>query len=175
MGLVPIDEIADQMRLESFDGEGIAVVMQKSGNITTSQQYSTPDNNFLTPLERAQFKNGGSLAACRRAVERGESLFVEYSLDGGSYYALFQSLDHHAGNEWYLVVRVSTQVTADQVRTLIFRSSHFCCTGNSYPDHCLFRLPHHERGKGRPGLRAGEICLPGQHEPRGSAHPSTVL
>ena len=126
VGLVPIDEIADQMRLESFDGEGIAVVMQKSGNIiTASQQYSTPDNNFLTPLERAQFKNGGSLAACRRAVERGESLFVEYSLDGGSYYALFQSLDHHAGNEWYLVVRVSTQVTADQVRTLIFRSLPF--------------------------------------------------
>ena len=126
VGLVPIAEIAEQMRLESFDGEGIAVVMQRSGDIiTASQQYSTLDNNFLTPLERAQFKNGGSLAACRRAVERGESLFVEYNLDGDSYYALFQSLDHHTGNEWYLVVRVSTQVTADQVRTLIFRSLPF--------------------------------------------------
>ena len=100
--------------------------MQRTGDIiTASQQYSTPDNNFLTPLERAQFKNGGSLEACRQAVERGESLFVEYSLDGGSYYTLFQSLDHHAGNEWYLVVRVSTQVTADQVRTLILRSLPF--------------------------------------------------
>lgn len=126
VGLVPITEIADQMRLESFDGEGIAVVMQRSGDIiTASQQYSTPDNNFLTPLERAQFQNGGSLEACRRAVEQGERLFVEYSLDGGSYYALFQSLDHHAGNEWYLVVRVSTQVTADQVQTLISRSLPF--------------------------------------------------
>ena len=63
------------------------------------------------PLARAQFKNGGSLEACLQAVEQGESLFVEYSLDGSSYYALFQSLDHHAGNEWYLVVRVATQVT----------------------------------------------------------------
>ncbi|WP_052446745.1 hybrid sensor histidine kinase/response regulator [Candidatus Soleaferrea massiliensis] len=126
VGLVPIAEIADQMRLESFDGQGIAVVMQKSGDIiTASQQYSTLDNNFLTPLEHARFKNGDSLESCRQAVEQGESLFVEYSLDGSSYYALFQSPDHHADNEWYLVVRVSTQVTADQVRTLISRSLPF--------------------------------------------------
>lgn len=126
VGLVPISQIAGQMRLESFDGQGIAVVMQKSGDIiTASRQYSTSDNNFLTPLERAQFKNGGSLESCREAVEQGESLFVEYSLDGNSYYALFQSLEHHAENEWYLVVRVSTQVTADQVKMLISRSVPF--------------------------------------------------
>lgn len=126
VGLVPIAEIADQMRLESFDGQGIAVVMQKSGDIiTASRQYNTPDNNFLTPLEQAQFKNGDSLESCRQAVEKGESLFVEYSLDGSSYYTLFQSLEHHAENEWYLVVRVSTQVTANQVRTLISRSIPF--------------------------------------------------
>ena len=126
VGLVPISEIENQMRLESFDGQGIAVVMQKSGNIiTSSQQYSTPDNNFLTPLEAARFKNGDSLEACVRAIERGESLFLEYSLNNNSYYALFESLDHHAGNEWYLVVCVSAQVTADQVKTLIWRSVPF--------------------------------------------------
>lgn len=126
VGLVPISEIADQMRLESFDGQGIAVVMQRTGDIiTASQQYSTPDNNFLTPLKDAQFKNGTSLESCRQAVEQGESLFVEYDLDGSSYYALFQSLNHHAGNKWYLVVRVSTQVTANQVNTLISRSLPF--------------------------------------------------
>lgn len=126
VGLVPISEIANQMRLESFDGQGIAVVMQKSGDIiTASQQYSAPDNNFLTPLESAKFKNGGSLDACMQAIERGESLFLEYSLNNRSYYTLFQSLDHHAGNEWYLVVRVSAQVTADQVKTLISRSIPF--------------------------------------------------
>lgn len=126
VGLVPIAEIAEQMRLESFDGQGIAVVMQKSGDIiTASRQYSTPDNNFLSPLEGARFKNGGSLEDCRRAVEQGERLFVEYSLEGRSYYALFQSLDHQNENEWYLVVRVSTQVTANQVKTLISRSLPF--------------------------------------------------
>ena len=126
VGLVPISEIAGQMRLESFDGQGIAVVMQKSGDIiTASRQYSTPDNNFLNPLSRAQFKNGDSLESCRQAVEQGKSLFVEYSLDGRSYYALFQSLEHLAESEWYLVVRVSTQVTADQVRMLISRSLPF--------------------------------------------------
>ena len=126
VGLVPISEIADQMRLESFDGQGIAVVMQRSGDIiTASQQYSTPDNNFFNPLARARFKNGGSLESCRQAVKQGESLFVEYSLDGEAYYALFQSLERHGGNNWYLVVRVATQVTADQVKALISRSLPF--------------------------------------------------
>ena len=126
VGLVPIAEIADQMRLESFDGQGVAVVMQRSGDIiTASRQYSMTANNFLAPLSKAQFKNGGSLEACRRAVEQGESLFVEYTLNGSSYYALFQSLDHHDGNDWYLVVRVSTQVTADQVKALVSRSIPF--------------------------------------------------
>lgn len=126
VGLVPIAEIADQMKLESFDGQGVAIVMQRTGGIiTASQQYNTADNNFLTPLQQADFKNGGSFEACRRAVERGETIFVEYSLEGSSYYALFQSLERHGGNDWYLVVRVSTQVTAAQVRTLILRSLPF--------------------------------------------------
>lgn len=126
VGLVPITEIASQMRLESFNGQGIAVVMQRSGDIiTASQQYSTEDNNFLEPLHRAVFKNGGSLETCQEAMDRGESIFVEYSLDGAAYYALFQSLEHHAGNDWYLVVRVSTEVTEHQVRTLIRRSMPF--------------------------------------------------
>lgn len=126
VGLVPIDEIADQMRLESFNGMGIAVVMQESGNIiTASQQYSTEDNNFLNPLKEARFKNGASLKGCRKAISQGESLFVEYSLDDSSYYALFQPLKHRLGNDWYLVVRVSTKVTEHQVKTLIRRSMPF--------------------------------------------------
>ena len=126
VGLVPIAGIANQMRLESFDGQGIAVVMKRSGDIiTASQQYNDLDNNFLNPLEHARFKNGGSLEDCRQAVREGDSIFVEYSLDDNSYYALFQSLDHHEGNDWYLVVRVSTQVTEDQVKTLISRSLPF--------------------------------------------------
>ena len=126
VGLVPIAGIANQMRLESFDGQEIAVVMKRSGDIiTASQQYNDLDNNFLNPLEHARFKNGGSLEDCRQAVREGDSIFVEYSLDDNSYYALFQSLDHHEGNDWYLVVRVSTQVTEDQVKTLISRSLPF--------------------------------------------------
>ena len=46
VGLVPIAEIADQMRLESFDGQGIAVVMQKSGDIITASQQHTGQQLF---------------------------------------------------------------------------------------------------------------------------------
>ncbi len=128
VGLLPISEVVGQMRMESFDGMGVAIVMQPSGAIiTASQQYSSGavTQNFLTSIEDARFKNGGSLDACKQAIQNGESCFVEYNVAGESFYALFQPMEHHGGNDWYVVVRVSTKVTADQVRTLILRSVPF--------------------------------------------------
>lgn len=128
VGLVPISEIASQMRLESFDGRGVALLMQPSGEIVTaSQQYSSSavTQNFLTSLTDADFKGGGSLEACRQAIARGESLFTEYSLEGERFYALFQPMEHHDGTNWYLVLRVSAQVTAEQAQALVYRSLPF--------------------------------------------------
>ncbi|WP_373263306.1 ATP-binding protein [Hungatella hathewayi] len=128
VGLLPISEIDSQMRLESFDGQGVAVVMQPDGEIiTASQQYSSSGvtQNFLTTLEKARFVRGTSLKACGEAIGRGESVFAEYTLGQDKFYALFQPLRRQGGNDWYLVVRVSTQVTESQVRTLIFRSLPF--------------------------------------------------
>lgn len=128
IGLVPISEIDSQMRLESFDGRGIAIVMQPTGEIiTASQNYNSSSyvKNYITVLQDAEFKNGGSVEACRYAMENGNKLFVEYNLNGEGFYALFQPMEHHGGTDWYLVVQVSEQVTAEQVRTLIFRSVPF--------------------------------------------------
>lgn len=127
IGLVPISEIASQMRLESFDGQGIAAVMEPSGEIiTASQYYSTEtDQNYFVGLKEADFKRGSSLEACKKALGRGESPFVEYDLNGESFYALFQPMEYKGGDDWYLVVQVSTQVTSEQVRTLVVRSLPF--------------------------------------------------
>ncbi len=127
VGLVPISEISSQMRLESFDGQGVALVMDSSGEIiTASQQYSSADTkNFLTTLEDAEFSRGSSLKECRNAIQERENLFVEYSMDDESFYALFEPLEHGGGSDWYLVVRVSTEVTEEQAKTLILRSLPF--------------------------------------------------
>lgn len=126
VGLVPISEIASQMRMDSFDGRGMAIVMLPTGEIiTASQNYSTPDQNYLYPLKNASFRNGGSYDACRQAIENKEKLFTSYSWKGKSYYVLFQPMNHGSNNGWYLVVQVSTDVTAEQVSTLIVRSIPF--------------------------------------------------
>ncbi len=127
VGLVPISEIADQMQMESFDGKGVAIVMNSTGEIiTASQQYSSDDSrNYFSSLEKAVWKNGKSLEECRSAVQNRESLFIEYSVDGESYYTLFQPMEDKDSNGWYLAVQVSTQVTAEQVKTLVLRSVPF--------------------------------------------------
>ncbi|MBT9776443.1 response regulator [Clostridium sp. MCC353] len=128
VGLVPITEISNQMRMESFDGQGVAVVMRPTGEIiTASQQYnsSTAAKNFLLPLKEAEFYRGGSYEKCRHAVENNQSLFAEYSLDGESFYTLFQPMEPQNGLDWYMAVRVSTRVTDEQVRVLFWRSLPF--------------------------------------------------
>lgn len=127
VGLVPISEISDQMRLESFDGQGTAIVMQPTGEIITSSQHynNAANKNFLTALEDARFKNGDSLETCKNAINHNKSVFVEYTLNRERFYSLFQPMKYSDDADWYLVVQVSTEVTANQVHTLIMRSLPF--------------------------------------------------
>ena len=128
VGLVSISEISSQMRMESFDGRGIALVMSPDGGIiTASQNYSssTDTQNFFREIETAKFRDGGSLDSCRESIDKGEKLFARYQLKDEGFYVLFQPLSEQTGNGWYLVVRVSEKVTSEQVYTLILRSVPF--------------------------------------------------
>lgn len=127
IGMVPISKITSQMRLESFDRQGIAVIMAPSGEIITASKYynSEMDQNFFTELERADLKSGYSMEACQQALKQRENYFLEYDLNGKGFYALFQPMEHNGSNDWYLVVRVSTQVTSQQVQALVMRSIPF--------------------------------------------------
>ncbi|POP34401.1 hybrid sensor histidine kinase/response regulator [Lactonifactor longoviformis] len=128
VGLVPITEITSQMRLESFDGQGVALVMRPTGEIiTASQNYDSGsgEHNFFKELEGAVFQRGNSLAACKKALEMSEKQFVKYHLDGEGFYSLFLPLNYQDSNDWYLVVRVSARVTDKQVQALFLRSLPF--------------------------------------------------
>ena len=128
VGLVPLDQVASQMKMESFDGRGVALVIRPTGEIiTASQQYSssTVTQNYLTSLESCDFYGDGSLEACKKAIEEGKGIFVEYEQDGERFSALFQPMELQGEEDWYLVVRVSQQVTAEQVRLLIWSSVPF--------------------------------------------------
>lgn len=128
VGQVSISEISSQMRMESFDGQGIALVMSPDGEIiTASQNYSssTDTQNFLKEIENAWFLEGGSVDTCRKSIEKNEKLFARYRLNGQDFHVLFQPLSAQVNNGWYLVVRVSEQVTSSQVRVLILRSVPF--------------------------------------------------
>lgn len=130
--MIPIYEIADQMRLESFDGKGIAIVMQPTGEIITASELydSTVNKNFWTELEESEFLDGSTLDKCKQTIKRGEKLFVEYKRNEEDFYALFQPIGNEGNNDWYLVVRVSAQVISEQTRVLILRSiPYFCFIG----------------------------------------------
>lgn len=123
VGLVPVADIEAGMRFESFDGQGVALVIRNTGEIVTaSRYYGGPDGqDFFAELEDASFVSG-SLVDCRAAIERGENAFAEYRLGSERYYATMVPI---ADSRWYLVVKVNTSVTSHQVNELMTRSLLF--------------------------------------------------
>lgn len=126
VGMVPISGISEQMKLETFDGQGVAIVMQPDGEIiTASELYDNDINrNWWTIMEKARFYDG-SLDKCKDAIENKKSIFINYEYEDEEFYALFQPLENEGDADWYMVVRVSANVTAQQTRTLIVRSLPF--------------------------------------------------
>ena len=123
VGMVPISDLEGNMRFESFDGQGLAIVIQSTGDIVTASKYygGTDGQNYFSELERATFYEG-SFEECVSAVEQGVDAFIEYGVDGGRYYATLKAIED---TDWYLVVKASSSVMADQVNALVTRSLIF--------------------------------------------------
>ena len=126
--LVPIDELEGLINLESFDGQGTTQVIEPGGEIITASRYYDNESslNYFTELEQAEFLGGGSLARCREAIARGQSLYVEYRFQGVQYNAMLKPLGEESySNGWYMVVKVPETVVLQQAHRLLHRSLFF--------------------------------------------------
>lgn len=123
VGLVPLDDVENSMRLESFDGQGTAIVIQPSGAIVTaSEYYGGPDGqSYFSELEQASFVQG-SYEQCVDAIRNERDAFVEYVYDGTRYSAMMKPISN---SDWTIVVKTKSSVTASQVNDLMTRSIIF--------------------------------------------------
>ncbi|WP_261428645.1 hybrid sensor histidine kinase/response regulator [Xiamenia xianingshaonis] len=122
VGFIPVDDIAETMRFESFDERGVALVVQPDGAIVTAGGlYDGDESSILERLARARFSLG-SYDACERALAEDGSAFASYSLDGENFYAAIKPIED---TDWHLVVRVHGTVTSDVVDILLTRSGLF--------------------------------------------------
>lgn len=123
VGLSPVDDIEKGMRFESFDGKGVAIVVQSSGDVVTaSKYYQRADNeNLFDALKQATFLTG-SYEGLLNSVEQGTDTFIEYEIPDGRYYASIKPIED---SDWFIAVKVSYSVMADQVNELLMRSLVF--------------------------------------------------
>ena len=123
VGLTPVSIIEESMRFESFDGQGIALVMQPSGDIVTASKYYESDDgeNFLEQLQKAEFHTG-SYEEVNAAVRSSNEAFIEYELDGGHFYASFKPIE---GSPWFLVVKADSSVVTGQLNSVLTSSLVF--------------------------------------------------
>lgn len=127
VGLIPLDKLDGLLKLESFEGRGTTILIQPSGEIITASRYYDVEEsgNYFTELREAAFLEGDSFENCREKLSDGGSFYVKYIFQGVQYSALFKPLSNIAGNEWYMVVKVPSEVTTEQTRVLLYRSIVF--------------------------------------------------
>lgn len=128
VGLVPLSELSGLIHLESFEGQGMTLVIEPNGTVITASRYYDDETslNYFAELSQASFLNGASLEQCQAAITRGESIYVEYVFQNVQYNSMLKPLnDESNGNGWYMVVKVPEAVSADQTRGLLNRSLTF--------------------------------------------------
>lgn len=123
VGLSPVQDMEEGLRFESFDGRGVAIVVQSSGDVVTASEYYRSDDgeNFFDQLEGATFVSG-SYDGMRASIEGGKDAVIEYEADDGRYYASIMPI---RDSDWYLAVKVNSSVASDQVNELLSRSLVF--------------------------------------------------
>lgn len=123
VGLSPVHDIEEGLRFESFDGKGLAIVVQASGDVVTASKYykRAGNENFFSILHDATFLTG-SYEELLTSVSRDEDAFIEYELSDGTYYASIKPIED---SDWFVAVKVNSSVMADQVNGLLMRSLAF--------------------------------------------------
>lgn len=127
-GLVPLEELNGLINLESFDGQGMTLVIEPDGTIITASRYYDKENslNYFSELEQASFKDDSSFEQCKKAISKGEVKYIEYVFEDVQYNAMLKPVGNESyGNGWYMVVKVPQSVTSQQTRGLLSRSLIF--------------------------------------------------
>lgn len=123
VGLSPVQDMEEGLRFESFDGRGVAIVVQSSGAVVTASEYYRSDDgeNYFDQLEGVTFLSG-SYDGMRASIESGKDAVIEYETADGRYYASIMPIQD---SDWYLAVKVNSSVASDQVNELLSRSLVF--------------------------------------------------
>lgn len=123
IGLVPVGEMDDIIRVSSFNGRGETSVIQNTGEIITASKYydNKYKQNFFNELNDAKIKKY-SIDGIIDELSQKKDVFISYTYEKVDYYAMIRPFSN---NEWYLVLKVPSEVNAEQTQQLLMLSSFF--------------------------------------------------
>lgn len=117
VGFIPIEDMEDIIHLESFEGKGEAIVIQNTGElITASKYYDTKDRqNFINELKDSNLTSHAIDELTRKLNYELEN-FISYKYQGTQYYASIKPISKY---NWFLVVKVPSEVNTEQTQRLL--------------------------------------------------------
>ncbi|WP_294465158.1 histidine kinase dimerization/phospho-acceptor domain-containing protein [uncultured Anaerofustis sp.] len=124
VGLVPVEDFRDRIKLESFDGKGVVLVMDDVGDIVTSSKYydTKTNQNYFNELEVSEIDGSNTPSTYKNDIKNGKDVFIKYKYNDHNYYSMMKTIKD---NGWYIVVKVSDSVTGEQTQILLLRSLLF--------------------------------------------------
>ncbi len=114
-----IDLLQDELKIDSFDGQGYSSVIDSDGNFIV---YINKNNNlfkrdnFYDRLNNAKLKDGFTIQKLKDKIASKESFNIEYSLNGKEY---IMTLTPMQEIDWYFVMYVPKVVFEQRSSSLL--------------------------------------------------------
>lgn len=117
VGKYSIDSVKDSLKVNFFNGEGIAEVVSRDGTVITTDitQRGISLENILNNLKDATISRNESYEKIKECLSSGESFDTVYKLDGETY---IMSSKPMKNADWMVVVTVPYSVSSSQ--TMMF-------------------------------------------------------
>lgn len=119
-GSVLLDAMRSDLGVESFDGEGYSVIVDRRGGLVMStESKNAPGNNLdlFTDLALGKIDRGYDAEQVRADMQAGRSGILYYALQDGIHKTMvYRPMNH---NEWYLLSVVPTRAAGEQAERVV--------------------------------------------------------
>ncbi len=118
--LMDIDILQENLKIESYDGEGYSNIIDAEGNyiVNNSRSYTAQKlNNFFDKMLLGTLKNGWSIEKIQKNMAAQEKFSMMYTnLEGEEQLLIFMPMEKES---WYFIMAIPDSIIEGQVQDII--------------------------------------------------------
>lgn len=112
-----IDSLADDLKIDSFDGSGYSSVIDSNGDFMVAIRHDTDlfaRDNFYKILSNAELKNDETVSSIQKKIQNKKSFTIDYIIEGEE---RIMTLTPMKNLDWYFMMIVPRSVFENQSKS----------------------------------------------------------